>query len=47
MNKYILISLVLIINTVNIYSQEYKSLKNKDTVYFYFDYSKQFKKKIK
>lgn len=43
MIKNILYILVLLYSTIS-YSQNYKSLKGKDTVYFYFDYSKNLKK---
>ena len=32
--------------SINLYCQNYKSLKGKDTAYFYFDYSEQLDKKV-
>ena len=45
MIKNIIIILSLTFST-NIYCQSYKSLKGKDTAYFYFDYSRQLDKKV-
>jgi len=40
------INILTLIFSINLYCQSYKSLKGKDTTYFYFDYSKQLDKKI-
>ena len=40
------ICILILLFSINIYCQNYKSLKEKDTIYFYFDYSKQLEKRI-
>ncbi|GAA4237715.1 hypothetical protein GCM10022291_25390 [Postechiella marina] len=42
--KYLLVCFIFLACTLN--GQNYKTLKGKDTVYFYFDYSKQLEKRI-